>query len=1074
MYVLRRALLVAALLIGWALVGSDRIPLPLTISDAIAAPSRGEELEERGGKPQHDLSAMRIFSKVIIYVKDNYVDPRRVKPKEMMVSALEWVEKQVPDVMVDGAADTGKLKLNVNGKLKEFDISHVDSLWKMSFTLRDVFDFISRNMRPVEDTRDIEYAAINGMLQTLDPHSVLLKPEMYREMKLTTKGEFGGLGFVIQMKEGNLTVVKVLPKTPAFRAGIKKDDLITKIGEESTVNMDLNEAVGKLRGPVDSRVTITIARKAWDKAQVMTLTRALINIESVQSKLLAQNVGYVRLKNFQGNTTRHLQQALTELDAEARQKGGANGIRGLVLDLRGNPGGLLDQAIQVSDLFVSDGTIVATVGLSDKLREEKKAHADDGDDAYPIAVLVNAGSASASEIVAGALKNLNRAVIIGRQTFGKGSVQVLYDFPDESALKLTIAKYLTPGDVSIQEVGIVPDIELIPTRVTKERIDLFAPRKSMGEADLEHHFSNPSNAQAVKKREDLVLREKPSVSLKYLKEASAKEKVAKVSEDEKKAKEAKTKLEVGAAKDLDKANKKGGKNPLLDAAEPEPELDDQLDAESQDEVREDFEVSFARDYVLVAPFNRREKMLDAGKGFVADKGRQEEERIAGAIGALGIDWSKGETPKHVQLSGSLKPGADKKIAAGETVQLELTAENRGTETLKRLRAWTESENGWLDRREFLFGALKPGEKKTWAVTVKMPKDIISRRDGVTVRFADDSTVLTDTVVGELSFVELPRPSFAFNYQVLDNCEGCNGDGLVQRGESMTLLLDVTNNGTGRAQDTFATIKNAGDQNIFIEKGRFKLGELGIGETKTARFNLQVKRGWKGKDFPLRLAVIDEPLEEYTAEKLSIPVASEDAPPIAFEVKKGTVKLGEKTELLPSADPNARPIARLPKGGVFNEVARGSQVSVVQWDQDRVAFVRLSDVKEAKGLKAAPAKETTWLAMREPPQISLSVDPQSGGVVTDNDRFTLSAVINSRVLLDAYVLVNDQKVFFRAATAEDEGKMKFTTDFTLKEGNNFVTVFARESQEFLGRKTVLVRRRPVAVAQKMQEASVAKP
>jgi len=1067
MYFLRRALLVSALLVAWALVGSDRAPMPLTISDAMAAPSRGgDDLDEKGGKAQHDLSAMRVFSKVIIYVKDNYVDPRRVKPKEMMVSALELVEKQVPDVMVDGNADSGKLKLNVNGKLKEFDISHVDSLWKMSFTLRDVFDFISRNMRPVEDTRDIEYAAINGMLQTLDPHSVLLKPEMYREMKLTTKGEFGGLGFVIQMKEGNLTVVKVLPKTPAFRAGIKKDDNITKIGEESTVNMDLNEAVSKLRGPVDSRVTITIARKTWEKPQVMTLTRALINIESVQSKLLAQGVGYVRLKNFQGNTTRHLQQALTELDAEARQKGSPNGMRGLVLDLRGNPGGLLDQAIQVSDLFVSDGTIVATVGLSDKLREEKKAHADEGDDAYPIAVLVNAGSASASEIVAGALKNLNRSVIIGRQTFGKGSVQVLYDFPDESALKLTIAKYLTPGDISIQEVGIVPDIELIPTRVTKDRIDLFAPRKTMGEADLDHHFSNPSNATAVKKREDLVLREKPSMSFKYLKE-SEKEKVAKEAAEKKEDKQKEAALK-------DAKGKKPGKNPLTDIEETPEELDDQLDAESQDEVREDFEVSFARDYVLTAPFTRRDKMLEAGKAMVLDRTKSEEDRIAAAIGALGIDWSKGESPKNPQLTGTLKPGADKKIAAGETVQLEVTAENKGTETIKRLRAWTESENGWLDRREFLFGALKPGEKKSWTVQVKMPKDIISRRDGVTVKFQDDQRVLEDTVTGELSFVELVRPSFAFNYQVLDNCDGCNGDGLVQRGESMTLLLDVTNVGSGRAQDTFATIKNAGDQNIFIEKGRFKLGELAPGETKTARFNLQVKRGWKGKDFPLRMAVIDEPLEEYTAEKLSIPVAGEDAPPIAFEVKKGTVKLSDKADLLPSADPNAKPIARLPKGGVFNEVARGGQVSVIQWDSDRVAFVRLADVKDAKGAKAFAPKEVSYVAMREPPQISLSVDPQAGGVVTDGDRFTLSAVINSPVLLDAYVLVNDQKVFFRAADPAEEGKMKFTTDFTLKEGNNYVTVFARESQEFLGRKTVLVRRRPVAVAQKMQEASTAKP
>ena len=1054
MSILRRSLLVAALLGAWALVGSDRAPLPLTLADAVAAPMRGgDEPDEVRAKQPHDLSALRVFSKVIIYVKDNYVDPRRVKPKEMMVAALENVEKTVPDVLVDGNAETGKLKLNVNGKIKEFDISHVDSLWKMSFTLKDVFDFVARNMRPVEDTRDIEYAAINGMLQTLDPTRCCCAPEMYREMKLTTKGEFGGLGFVIQMKEGNLTVVKVLPKTPAFRAGIKKDDQIKKIAEESTVNMDLNEAVGKLRGAVDSKVIITVERKGWDKPQVMTLTRALINIESVQSKLLAQNIGYVRLKNFQGNTTRSLQQALLDLDGESRQKGSTAGMKGLVLDLRGNPGGLLDQAIQVSDLFVSDGTIVATVGLSDKLREEKKAHADDSDDAWPIVVLMNAGSASASEIVGGALKNLNRAVIIGRQSFGKGSVQVLYDFPDDSALKLTIAKYLTPGDVSIQEVGIVPDIELNPTRVMKDRVDAFAPRKTMGEADLDHHFSNPSNATAVKHREDLVMREKPSMSLKYLKE-SEKDKQAKL--DEKK-----------------KANAAKGKNPLLDAESGDDELDDQLDAEAQDEVREDFEVQFARDYLVAAPFVRRDKMLQAGKGFVTERSQIEETRIAEAMTALGVDWSKGETPKKLELVGTLKPGPEKKISAGETVQMELTVENKGTETVKRLRAWTESENGFLDRREFIFGAVKPGEKKSWTVSVKMPKDLISRRDGVVVRFQDDSGVLPETVNGEISFLELPRPAFAFNYQVIDDCPTCNGDGIVQRGEEFTLLLDVTNTGTGKAMDTFTSIKNGGDSNIFIQKGRFKLGEIPPGETRTAKFDLQVKKGWKGTSAPLKLVIIDEPLEEFTADKIEIPVAKDDATPLAFEPSKATIKLADKTTLYTSAADDAKPLARLTKPAVVNELARGGKAARVELSPGRFAFVKEADLKEGKGGKAAPVKDITWLPSREPPQISLSVDPAQGGLVTDSDRFTLSSVVTSPSLLDVYVLVNDQKVFFKAS--DDDHKLKFTTDFALKEGNNYITVVARESQDFAGRKTVLVRRRPVAVAQKMgAEATQAKP
>lgn len=1056
MHIVQRVVVIGALLLAWALSGNDRSPLTLSSSDAIAAPR-----EETTGKSSHELAALKVMTKVVHYVKENYVDPHRVRPKEMMVAALEAVEKSVPDVMVEGSAETGKVRVNVNGKLKDFDISHVDSLWKMSFTMKDVFDFVSRNMRSVDDTREIEYAAVNGMLQTLDPHSVLLRPEMYREMKLTTKGEFGGLGFVIQMREGVLTVVKVLPKTPAFRAGIKKDDQILRIGEESTVNMELNEAVSKLRGPVDSRVTITISRKSWERPQGFTVTRALITIESVQSKLLSRNVGYVRLKNFQGNTTRDLETALNELGEQAKRGGSSGGLKGLVLDLRGNPGGLLDQAIQVSDLFLSSGTIVATVGLSDKLREEKRAHPDDDDDAYPIAVLVNAGSASASEIVAGALKNQNRAVIIGRQTFGKGSVQVLYDFPDESALKLTIAKYLTPGDLSIQEVGITPDIQLIPTRVAKDRVDVFAPRKSMGEADLEHHFSNPANAQAARKRDDVVVREKSADSLKYLKE----ERVAKAD-----AKDAKD------GKDAAKEKAHGARNNLTDSdGAPEEELDDQLDAEAQDEVKEDFEVSFARDFIVAAPAVRRDEMLKMGRSFVAEKRQVEEKRIADAITGLGIDWAAGPTPRHVQLASLLKPSSDKKIVAGESAQLELTVENKGTEAVPRLRAWIESENGFLDRREFLFGLLKPGEKRSWAVTVKTTKDLASRRDGVTVKLQDDSGLLQESVAGELNFVELPRPQFAYSWSITDSCDVCNGDGQAQRGENLTLMLDVTNVGSGKALDTFASIRNASDANIFIEKGRFKLGELAVGETKSAKFQLEVKKAYKSDDFGLRVAIIDEPLEEFTADKLIVPVAQDTT--LSMEPRKPVVvRLAEKAELFAAADAK-RPLLKLPKGGLFNEVARGSGVARVDLGEGRFAFAKLADLKEVRGQKAAAAKDIDWFSTRTPAQISLNVDPSQGGTVVDTEKFTLSGVVTDRSLLDVFVLVNEQKVFFRGHTPEEGDRLKFSTEVSLKEGNNLLTVVARESQDFASRKTVVVRRRPptAAVAQKTPvEKAAAKP
>ncbi|MFN7130746.1 MAG: MXAN_5808 family serine peptidase, partial [Myxococcales bacterium] len=519
---LRRGSILGLLVLLWAFAASDRTPASLS-NAAFAAQS--DQRGKKDDKPDHDLSALKIFNRVVILIKDNYVDPKRVEPRKMLVNALDQVEMRVAEIMVEGDEKSPKIKLTVGKTSKEFDVTGVDSLWRMSFALKEVFDFINKNLTERDETREIEYAAVNGMLKTLDPHSVLLSPDYFKEMKLQTKGEFGGLGFVIQMKEGNLTVVKVLKGTPAYKAGIKNKDQILKINAESTVNMDLNEAVARLRGKPDSEVTISLNRQGFPKPKDLTLKRAIINVESVESKLLSNNVGYIKLKGFQGNTARDMHAQIKALREEAG-KNAAEGskLKGLVLDLRNNPGGLLDQAIQISDAFIDSGTLVTTVGYSDKLREVKKAHPDETERELPIVVIVNSGSASASEIVSGALKNHDRAVVIGRQTFGKGSVQVLYDFPDDSALKLTIAQYLTPGDISIQEVGITPDIQLIPSRVAKDRIDVFAPKKIMGEADLDKHLGNPNGDKVASKRDEVVQREKPLEELRYLRELTAAEK----------------------------------------------------------------------------------------------------------------------------------------------------------------------------------------------------------------------------------------------------------------------------------------------------------------------------------------------------------------------------------------------------------------------------------------------------------------------------------------------------------------------------------------------------------------------
>ena len=1033
---LRRASTLGLLTLLWALVASDQAPASLS-SAAFAADGDFLHRLSKSDKPEHDLSALKIFNRVVILIKDNYVDPKRVDARKMMTTALDYVERQVAEVMVDGDEKSPKIKVTVNKASKEFDVSGVDSLWRMSFALKEVFDFINKNLLSREDTREIEYAAVNGMLSTLDPHSVLLKPDYFKEMKLQTKGEFGGLGFVIQMKEGNLTVVKVLKGTPAHKAGIKAKDQIVKIGNESTINMDLNEAVSRLRGKPGSEISITINRVPTGP-KALALTRAIINVESVEAKLLDKNIGYIKLKGFQGNTARDMHAELRRLKAEvAKSDDGKGTLKGLVLDMRGNPGGLLEQAIQISDAFIDEGTIVTTVGYSDKLREVKKAHPEDTERDLPIVVLVNSGSASASEIVSGALKNLNRAVIVGRQTFGKGSVQVLYDFPDESALKLTIAQYLTPGDISIQEVGITPDIQLIPSRVAKERIDVFAPKKLIGEADLDKHFGNPASDKAATKREEVVPREKPLEELRFLRE-----------EPVEKPKDPTVKVD-----------------PKKERPDRDDYEQDEPDEEAEpDEIAEDYQIRFARDLLLAAPANNRKDMLKLAKPFIAERRKAEEEKIKKSIEALGIDWSLPEGKAAAgapKLSVEMKPGAGAKGLAGETLAWTVTAENTGTAPFKRLRAYSESENPYLDRREFLFGSIGPGEKRAWTVNVRVPKEMPSRRDDVTMKFFDEGKAKLDDLKGEINLVELPRPAFAYSWQIVDKCEKCNGDGIAQLGETVEMQLDVKNIGAGKAFDSVAVIKNKADENIFINKGRVKLGELKPGESRGGVFEFEVKPEYKGETFQIQLTMGDEPTDEYVSEKLDIPVGPASDPAVKTTV--AAVKLTSDAALLAAASATLPTLGKAKGGSVLPVDGKVGEFYRVKLPNNRVAFIAAKDAKETKpDPKAAPAVEL--VEFKNEPKITLAVDTQAGGISAEGDRYTLTGSATDRSKLrDLYIFVNDQKVFFKAAADESPTEIKFSADFPLKVGNNTVLVVAREGTELMARRTLVIHRRGTELA-----------
>ncbi|MGB5452965.1 MAG: S41 family peptidase [Sedimenticolaceae bacterium] len=346
----------------------------------------------------------------------------------------------------------------------------------------EVFGRIKKDyVEPVDDRKLLNYA-IEGMLSGLDPHSAYLDEDAYRDLRVGTSGEFGGVGIEVGMEDGFVKVISPIDDTPAMRAGVLAGDLIIRLDDQPVKGMSLDEAVKLMRGKPGSKLRLTIVRDGEDKPIEITIVRDVIKAVSVKQRMLEPGFGYVRISQFQARTPEDMLEAIGTLKREA---GGS--LKGLVLDLRNNPGGVLNAAVGVSDAFLTNGTIVYTEGRISDSQLKFKAAPDDVLEGAPIIVLVNGGSASASEIVAGALQDHKRAVIMGRQTFGKGSVQTIVPVNERTAVKLTTARYFTPNGRSIQAEGIVPDIKLGNVQLTRGE----EPTGQLKEADLAGHLMNP-------------------------------------------------------------------------------------------------------------------------------------------------------------------------------------------------------------------------------------------------------------------------------------------------------------------------------------------------------------------------------------------------------------------------------------------------------------------------------------------------------------------------------------------------------------------------------------------------------
>ena len=355
-------------------------------------------------------------------------------------------------------------------------------------TFAEVFGRIKSDYVETVSDRELLESAIRGMLSGLDPHSSYLDNEEYRDLQVGTSGEFGGLGIEVGMEDGFVKVISPIDDTPAQRAGLKAGDLIIRIDDKPVKGMSLNDAVKLMRGKPGTEIELTILRDGGDRPTKVTLVRDVIHVASVKSRTLEPGYGYVRVSHFQSRTTEDLLEAVNKLRAE-----NDGGLKGMVLDLRNNPGGVLNSAVGVSDAFLGGGLIVYTKGRVDDSELQFKAGPDDVLDGAPMVVLVNAGSASASEIVAGALQDHKRAIIMGGQTFGKGSVQTIVPIDNQTALKLTTARYYTPSGRSIQAMGIEPDITLHrgELKITEET-DI----EPLKEANLSRHLEDADDGGA--------------------------------------------------------------------------------------------------------------------------------------------------------------------------------------------------------------------------------------------------------------------------------------------------------------------------------------------------------------------------------------------------------------------------------------------------------------------------------------------------------------------------------------------------------------------------------------------------
>lgn len=741
---------------------------------------------EQNNRKSYDISHSILMDSILSIVQSYYVDPERVENSSLLTLSMEALNG-IPGVKA--GEEPGKVWVETSAGRKEFPVSKIPGYQEVIDALSAVAAEVAlheTDETQIGDQTDSQQASVdvlNSMLSHLDAHSALLNPEAYKELRQGTEGSFGGLGVLVGIRDNLLTVIKPLPRSPAQRAGILKYDRILGIDGKTTYGHTLDELVEYMRGEPGTAVKLSLLRDGSDAPAEMTMQREVIQVDSVSSFKVATAGGAkilrVAIDSFSSRTSREVLGAIKKFRAENSGK-----MHGLILDLRSNPGGLLDQAVQVADLFLQKGVIVSTKGRREEIESAGTGFDEMG---FPMAVLMDSDSASASEIVAGALQDHGRAVVIGQPSFGKGSVQTIFELPSERALKLTIARYYTPSGRSIQNIGIIPDIWLQPIFKSDANENLLGSFRYRNERFLRNHLESSTAGTTY-------ITPKFALKAYYL----SGNRIESEFDERKEDRELDTAVSM-----LEYVHKNYGDN------------------------------------VLPGTVRASHWLGIAGPVLIESLAKIDQQASDWLASAHKINWSRvGSSDAAPKLELKIESPQNQSVFSGDHLKVRYTVSNSGTTAAPRLSVFIRSETAAIDTREYLIGDVAAGQSISGEVDFLLPKIVVEGPTQLRVGVGTDGWPSADAVSDY--WVEVKSKAYSqleAQVELIDE-NGGKIKGVLECRESAKLQVTLANRGDIAVENVAVSVVNLAGTQISLKDSFKNIRSIDAGETATINFDLR--------------------------------------------------------------------------------------------------------------------------------------------------------------------------------------------------------------------------------------------